>query len=74
MRCRVCKITVMERHPELLWFKKCPTCGYSALATDLSEENKAKADRNPLMKDPASVGVGLIDYNKTIKRPDSPTS
>jgi len=74
MRCRVCKITVMEQHRELLWWKKCPTCGYCALATDLSEANKLKAELDPLMKDPAYSGVGLPAYNRTVKQRGNPTS
>jgi hypothetical protein len=47
-RCRVCPLSRMEQHPELIWWSKCPTCGYTAIVmNDLSIENQFKVTLNP---------------------------
>jgi hypothetical protein len=50
---------MMLQHPELIWWKKCATCGFSAIPYDeMSEENKAKAKAKPFTRH-LSVEAGL---------------
>ena len=41
----------MEEHRELLWWKKCPTCGFCELDIELVHpDNRALALKDPLAK------------------------
>jgi hypothetical protein len=58
----------MEPHPELYWWKKCPTCGFSAiLKEELSPKDWEHADRNPLMLYPDKAAIQLIEAAQKLK-------
>jgi hypothetical protein len=41
----------MDEHPELLWWRKCPTCGFSELDIELIHpKNREAALKHPLAK------------------------
>ena len=37
-QCPVCILSVMHDHPELLYWVKCPICGYSQFNSEINEE------------------------------------
>ena len=59
--CAICHISVLRPHPELNWFEKCPTCGYSCMNSTLSEKNKALAEKNPLIRHPDIEARAVIE-------------
>jgi len=63
--CAECHMGLMKDHHELLFFKKCPICGYcSIIWEELSSENKRLAELYPT----ARRQITAADYQKLYKR------
>jgi hypothetical protein len=49
--CAECHVALLEPHPELVWWKKCPVCGYCCISMQsIDDRLKEHALKNPLMK------------------------
>lgn len=54
--CTSCSVACLEPHPELIWWKKCPICGYSALVLEeLSPPDQIRAKEDPMCPIPELV-------------------
>ncbi len=66
--CSECHIAVMEPHPELHWWRKCPICGFSALLKcEIHPKYWAFVDRDPLMRDSFTQAIAIIEADQDIR-------
>ena len=49
--CRQCMVAILEQHPELHWWRKCPVCAYCEFNIEwVPPSQREQAANNPYVK------------------------
>lgn len=70
LNCKVCILAHMLQHPELLFWKKCPSCGYCQFDSD-AHARHPKASKLATYRMQSGQEIPQVDKSE---EPDSATS